>query len=672
MEYAYCPFRAQRVFTAFMAINILLADSGHLYRDILENALGDESVRIVLVRSIAEALEAVAKEYFHCFILAWQLADGEGTELSRKLRNPQLAPYEPIVILTASPSTELAEAASHAGATELFRKQDVEELVTFLRRFLKVHGQMPCRALYVEDAHDQQLHLCAQMREWGMEVDAFDSADDAWNAIREKSYDILICDIVLGGHMTGSRFINRIRRQPAPLGNILILATSAFDNAARRIELFHLGIDDYVAKPILPLELKARIQNLLVRKRSEEALLLAKLRAEEASRAKSTFLANMSHELRTPMSAIMGMTRLALRNATNPTQKEQLGKVDVASRHLLNVINDILDISKIEAGCLTLENARFRLGEAIENVASLVGHKAAEKGLELNIDLAAGLPNLGVIGDPMRLEQILLNLAGNAVKFTSEGSITLRCRIIADDSESLLLRWDVIDTGIGVAAENQEKLFTAFEQADTSITRRYGGTGLGLAISKRLVHMMGGEIGVDSAVGRGSDFWFTVRLSRASAEAMGMPAMATLLPAEQRLLDVYGGAKVLVVEDEPVNQEVSRSLLEDAGLAVDLAEDGRVAVAMAGQQRYALIMMDMQMPNLNGLDATKAIRAGSLNVDTPILAMTANAFEEDRQNCFDAGMNDFVAKPVIPEALYETILRWLSRPQGNAVAQKKP
>jgi signal transduction histidine kinase len=648
-----------------MAINILLADSGHLYRDILENALADESVRIVLVRSIAEAMDAVAKESFHCFVVAWQLVDGEGTELSRKLRDSGIAPYEPIVILTASPSSELAEAASRAGATELFRKQDVEELVTFLQRFLKVHGQMPCRALYVEDAHDQQMHLCAQMREWGMEVDAFDSADEAWTAIRAQHYDILICDIVLGGHMTGSRFINRIRRQPAPLGNILILATTAFDNAARRIELFHLGIDDYVAKPILPLELKARIQNLLVRKRSEETLLLAKQHAEEASRAKSSFLANMSHELRTPMSAIMGMTRLAMRNTADPTLKDQLGKVDAASRHLLSVINDILDLSKIEAGCLTLEHARFRLGEAVENVASLIGHKAAEKGLQLNIDFAAGLPNLAVIGDPMRLEQILLNLAGNAVKFTAEGSITLCCRVVADDSDSLLLRWDVVDTGIGIAAENQEKLFTAFEQADTSITRRYGGTGLGLAISKRLVHMMGGEIGVESEVGKGSDFWFTVSLKKGCTDALGAPALAAPPPAEQRLLDVHGGAKVLVVEDEPVNQEVSRSLLEDAGLDVDLAEDGRVAVAMARQQRYELIMMDMQMPNLNGLDATRLIRSDSLNVETPILAMTANAFEEDRQSCFDVGMNDFVAKPVVPEALYETILRWLSRPTAN-------
>lgn len=651
-----------------MAINILLADSGHLYRDILESALGDESVRIVLVRSIAEALDAVAKEYFHCFVVAWQLADGEGTALSRKLRDLKLAPYEPIVILTASPSSALAEVASHAGATELFRKQDVEELVTFLRRFLKVHGQMPCRALYVEDAHDQQRHLCAQMREWGMEVDAFDSADDAWVAIRENSYDILICDIVLGGHMTGSRFINRIRRQPEPLGNILILATTAFDNAARRIELFHLGIDDYVAKPILPLELKARIQNLLVRKRSEETLLLAKQRAEEASRAKSSFLANMSHELRTPMSAIMGMTRLALRNAADPTLKAQLGKVDVASRHLLNVINDILDLSKIEAGSLRLERVGFRLGEAIENVVSLIGHKATEKGLQLNIEFAAGLPNLGVIGDPMRLEQILLNLAGNAVKFTAVGSVTLRCRIVVEDPDSLLLRWDVVDTGIGIAAENQEKLFTAFEQADTSITRRYGGTGLGLAISKRLVHMMDGEIGVESEAGKGCDFWFTVSLKKAGPDALGARTLADLPPAEQQLFDVYGGARVLVVEDEPVNQEVSRSLLEDAGLAVDLAEDGQMAVTMAKQQRYALIMMDMQMPNLNGLDATKAIRADSLNVDTPILAMTANAFEEDRQSCFDVGMNDFVAKPVVPDLLYDTILRWLSRSYANAMA----
>jgi PAS domain S-box-containing protein len=426
-------------------------------------------------------------------------------------------------------------------------------------------------------------------------------------------------------------------------------------------EMYLLGLGiDIRARKQAEAELERYRQHLeaLVAERTAD-LSQAKEAAEAASRAKSTFLANMSHELRTPMNAILGMTEIALRHSKDPRLHDQLGKVRQASRHLLQIVNDILDISKIEADRLVLEHTQFRTGEVIENLVSMIGPRASAKGLSVHVTLAPGLAQRSLIGDPHRLGQILLNLAGNAIKFTESGSVTIEARVVDEDADSLLLRWEVRDTGIGIAAADQARLFTAFEQADGSMTRRYGGTGLGLAISKRLAHMMGGDIGVVSAPGAGSTFWFTLRLEKSTALATAKDQTPAADSAEANLRARHAGARVLLAEDEPINQEVSRALLEDAGLVVDLAEDGVEAIDLARAKHYDLILMDMQMPRSNGIEATRAIRVESRNTATPILAMTANAFDEDRRACLEAGMNAHIAKPIEPESLYATLLSWL-------------
>ena len=388
------------------------------------------------------------------------------------------------------------------------------------------------------------------------------------------------------------------------------------------------------------------------------ALTIAKEAAEAANRAKTTFLANMSHELRTPMNAIIGMTAIVLRGTTDRRQIDQLTKVTNAAQNLLGIIGDILDISKIEAERFSLERVDFTLAVVLESLSNLVVDKAVEKGLKLMIEVPPGLASQVFNGDRLRLGQILLNLVGNAIKFTPAGSVTLRLEVSEDLPTQLVLRFEVRDTGIGISAPDQQRVFSAFEQADGSMTRRYGGTGLGLAISKRLAQMMGGTMGVESALGEGSLFWFTARIDKSSAAAPD--ADQAEASAEARLRSVCAGRRILLVEDEPVNQEVSRWLLEDVGLAVDLAEDGQRALEMAQQGDYALILMDVQLPKMNGFDAARAIRALPGGRDLPILAITAHVFEEGRQGCLDAGMNDHIGKPVEPQTLYATLLKWLA------------
>lgn len=419
--------------------------------------------------------------------------------------------------------------------------------------------------------------------------------------------------------------------------------------------------EDVTERKLLARELDSHRHHLedLVAQRTHE-LIEAKAAAEAASAAKSSFLANMSHEIRTPLNAILGLNRMALKVSDDRLQRGQLERQAGAAEHLLQVLNDILDFSKIEAGKLHLETTALTLRDVFDNLHTMLQPRADERRLRLNLVLDPALADKPLLGDPLRLGQALLNLGNNAVKFTEQGEVTISATVDGEDEgETLPLRFAVRDTGIGMTAEVMTRLFEVFSQADLTTTRRFGGSGLGLAITRRLLEMMGGQIRVESTPGLGSLFEISLTLHHARESHR---AEAAAVDAEKALKLQFPQLRILLAEDNLINQEVTVDLLQQIAVQVDVANDGAEAVALAEKMHYDIVLMDMQMPVMDGLEATRRIRAMAGWATVPIIALTANAFDEDRERCRQAGMNDHLGKPIDATAVLRTLLHWLTLP----------
>ena len=392
----------------------------------------------------------------------------------------------------------------------------------------------------------------------------------------------------------------------------------------------------------------------------------AKDMAENANRIKTKFLANMSHEIRTPMNAIIGFNYLLKQEISNSRQLQQLDKIETSSKYLLSLINDILDLSKIEANKMVLESIDFSIKSIIDHVVSMFGEQAKKKGLTLKLQLSEDIPER-LNGDPLRLRQILMNFVSNAIKFTDEGRIKISLTTIKTGVQDITIRFVVEDQGIGITSEQQKKLFQTFTQADNSTTRKYGGTGLGLVISKHLANMMNGEIGVESQYEQGSTFWFTAQLKKVLISdpdaCVNNVERVEKLAYKDILAQQYKDSRILLVEDDKTNQDVMLGLLSTINLLVDVAENGKQACEKIKQNKYALVLMDIQMPIMDGLTATRLIRKSFNRESLPIIALSANVFSDDRAKCVAAGMNAHLAKPIEPQLLFEALIHWLPKPK---------
>ncbi len=512
------------------------------------------------------------------------------------------------------------------------------------------------KILIVDDLIENLISLEMLLSEFSVTVEKATSGEEALRKTMKDDFAMVILDVQMPG-MDGYETLSLMRKREKTKYTPVIFVSAIHKTDFHIIKGIETGAVDFISKPIIPEILIGKVKiflDLHYQKKKLDTLLknleetnkeleIQKAKAESAAKAKAMFLANMSHEIRTPLNGIIGISKILDETPLNKKQKELTGIIISSGENLSNVINDILDFSKIESGRVKLEKIEFKLKKTIESIVNLQKFYAEKKGIKLEYNIDEKIPET-LIGDPYRLNQVITNLVNNALKFTVKGSVKIRVSLVESSQETITLKFNVIDTGIGISEEGKEKLFKEFSQTDSSTTRKYGGTGLGLAICSNLVTLMEGEIGVNSVVGRGTEFWFNVPFTL--TEDKNHENNGNGINGDFKIPE---DIKILYAEDNLINQKVTAMLLQKLGITCDIAHNGQEALEMFKNKSYDLIFMDMQMPVLDGIESTKAIREyEKLNKTTGqiyIVAVTANIFENDKQICFEAGMNDFISKP---------------------------
>jgi signal transduction histidine kinase/DNA-binding LytR/AlgR family response regulator len=598
----------------------------------------DSSLTVLQAPTLSEALQRLGEERFDVIVLDLSLPDSMGTPTLLAVR--RAAPATPVVVVSGVFDARLRDRVLAEGADEMFGKDETNSRL-FVRSVLYVVERHRARL-----QHEQLQHLLDAMPDAILVADSSGQtrfANPAAEALFGLRRDQLLAEPV-------------VFSAPSDVPTELTIVSGG---EPRTCEMRVVDIEWGGEAAQL-----ASIRDLTARHQAEQLRLRSAVlerdneRIASATRAKSRFLANMSHEIRTPMNAVIGLSYLLERTELSVDQADLVGKVKVAGKALLGIINNVLDLSKIEAAELTLEHAPFDVNRLLQDVSLLAGVQAQAKGIDFSIEAPEALEPR--VGDATRLQQVLSNLVNNAIKFTERGGVTLEVRERPGPQGVPMLRFGVRDSGIGISPEARQRLFQPFVQADASTTRRFGGTGLGLSIVRQLVELMGGRVGVNSHEGVGSEFWVELALECSDSGAFTMSDF--MVPAEPRaqvLPQALPGLRLLVVDDSPINREVARRILELEGATVSQAENGQEAVSrlLADPQGYDLVLMDVQMPVLDGLDATRRIRSGLGLRRLPIIALTAGTLGSERQMAEAAGMNDFVPKPFEPEMLLRRIRR---------------